>query len=162
MASEPLTTKSERENIVRPQGDKIESNLVPVTKGVGGAKEDDTVQDEEVMDEKNKWEELADKYDELADRVEQQLERDDQTEAQQPPMVQSPHKPTKEEWERHQLTHTPYEAWCPHCVAARAVRHKHPKLGRRPRMVNDNDGSTSGPIKSSMDYMYLYERDSGD
>ena len=33
--------------------------------------------------------------------------------------VPAPRQPTKEEIARHNLTHLPYRAWCPHCLAAR-------------------------------------------
>ena len=112
----------------------------------------------EVIGEQDKWEEFVDKYDEFVDRIEEQFEGKDKNEAQGPPMVKTFQKPTKAEWERHQLTHTPYEVWCPSCMAARAVRHKHPKKGRRHWLVNGNDGGSSGLVKISMDYMYLHER----
>ncbi len=36
-----------------------------------------------------------------------------------------PHQPTREEWDQHAITHTPYRAWCPHCLKSRAREDKH-------------------------------------
>ena len=38
------------------------------------------------------------------------------------------------------------------------MKHKHSKKGRRQAIVNECDGSESGPVKVSMDYFYLHER----
>ena len=45
-------------------------------------------------------------------------ERDDDVEeaGQRAVPVPSPDTPTREEYLRHCLTHTPYRSWCPHCV----------------------------------------------
>ena len=55
-------------------------------------------------------------------------------------------------------THTPYEAWCPHCVAARAVRRDHPSKKPKAHIVADTGESIEGPVTISMDYMYLHDR----
>ena len=53
------------------------------------------------------------------------------------PMVKALPKPTPNERERHQLTQTPYAALRPHRVAARVVRHKHPRKGRHTVLAPD-------------------------
>ena len=73
------------------------------------------------------------------------------------PMLKAPVKPTQEEWNKHQTTHTPFAAWCPHCLAARNVRRNHPKQGRKGRLVPDTE-TGEGPTKVSLDYMYLHDR----
>ena len=83
-------------------------------------------------------------------------------EARKPPVIQAPPQMTREEWMRHQVTHTPYAPSCRHCVAARAVRDRHPRRRRHHHLVPDIDGSHTGPNKISMDYMYLSERKNGD
>ena len=40
-------------------------------------------------------------------------------------MRRNPQEPTKEEVERHRLTHVPYRSWCPECVRARAKATPH-------------------------------------
>ena len=37
----------------------------------------------------------------------------------------APRQPTREEIARHNLTHLPYRAWCPHCLAARRPNSHH-------------------------------------
>ena len=39
--------------------------------------------------------------------------------------VKDPGLPSKEEYERHMVTHTPFRAWCPHCVRGEAVAKPH-------------------------------------
>ena len=75
-----------------------------------------------------------------------------------PPIVSAPPQMIKEEWGRHQATHTPYMVSCKHCAAARAVRMKHPKKRKHLVMIPDADGDHMGPANVSMDYMYLSER----
>lgn len=79
-----------------------------------------------------------------------------------PPIVLAPPRMTREAWERHQATHTPYLPSCKHCAAARATRRKHPKKRKHLVLVPDVDGQHMGLAKVSMDYMYLNERASGE
>ena len=74
-----------------------------------------------------------------------------------PPMAKPPPMPTKEQFERHQTTHTPFAPWCKDCSAARAVRQQHPPKGRKAIIVPDIQ-TGAGPTKVSIDYMYLHER----
>ena len=37
----------------------------------------------------------------------------------------SPMAPSRKEREQHELTHTPYRSWCPHCVRARGRNRAH-------------------------------------
>ena len=104
------------------------------------------------------WEKMQEKVDKLADQVTRHFEDEQQQGARKPPIVNTPPQPTKEEMEQHATTHTPYASWCRHCVAARAVRRKHPSKGRGAAIVPDVDKGIDGPIKVSMDYMYLHKR----
>ena len=113
--------------------------------------------EDENKEESNSWEVMAKKCEELETRLAEQFEDKEGEGRDAPPMVRAPSKPTKEEWERHQTTHTPYAAWCPHCAAARNVRRNHPTHGRQGKLVPDTDGE-DGPVKVSLDYMYLHER----
>lgn len=75
-----------------------------------------------------------------------------------PPIIRAPSQPTKEQWLSHQAIHTPYESWCPHGVAARALRRNHPSKRARAHVVPDTDASNDGPVAISMDYMYMHDR----
>ena len=144
-----MTNRYQRARTVRPIAKEHPTQLAPITEEAGGLAIDDR---EDVVEmDKNKWEELADRYDELVDRVNEQYGEPSEQKQQGPPMITPPREPTKEQWERHQLTHTPYEPWCKHCVAARAVRRKHPRQGRKHLIMQDRDGSSEGPVKLSMD-----------
>ena len=74
-----------------------------------------------------------------------------------PPMIKAPVKPTHDEWEHRQVTHTPYAPWCPHCLAARNARRGHPTHGCNGRIVQDTE-SGEGPSKVSVEHLYLHER----
>ena len=41
-----------------------------------------------------------------------------------------PNVPSKEEYDRHQLTHIPYRSWCPHCIRGRGKNAAHKKLDK--------------------------------
>ena len=47
--------------------------------------------------------------------------------------VPAPHQPTKEQIAQHNLTHLPYRAWCPHCLAARRPHSRHLSSKSQPR-----------------------------
>lgn len=81
-----------------------------------------------------------------------------ETDANHPPVLTAPRKMTKEQWERHRTTHTPYDPACQHCVVARAVVSNHPSNGRHNHLVPDTDGKLVGPTTASLDHMYLHER----
>ena len=56
----------------------------------------------------------------------------------------------KREREKHNLTHTPYRSWCPHCVRARGRGTQHRK----------GDGEQDGLIKrTAFDYFFLTRED---
>ena len=96
--------------------------------------------------------------DDLNVRVARHFEDANEDGKWKPPMVKSPLQPSREEWLQHQLTHTPYMPWCKHCIAARAVRANHQCARLRAQLVPDTDKSENGPVKISMDYMYIHER----
>ena len=39
--------------------------------------------------------------------------------------LMAPRSPTKEEWEKHSVSHIPFRSWCPHCVAGRGLERRH-------------------------------------
>ena len=63
-------------------------------------------QDPVDIDRKPVWEELQNKMEDLAVRVARHFEDGNDNRNWQPPMVAQPLQPTKDEWLRHQLTHT--------------------------------------------------------
>ena len=40
----------------------------------------------------------------------------------------APKEPSREEVDEHNVTHTPYRSWCPHCVSGRAKDYPHKRL----------------------------------
>ena len=68
-----------------------------------------------------------------------------------PRMLRAPHRVTKEEREAHEITHTPYRAWCRHCVRAR---------GRNsPHTCRSEEMKRQGVPKISLDYFFMSSRD---
>ena len=110
------------------------------------------------IDTRPAWEQLQDKAEELTKKVARHFEDQNDAEGENNPFVKPPPQPTAEEWERHQTTHTPYAAWCKHCNAARAVRRNHARIKQRAHITKDVDEDRDGPVKISLDYMYLHER----
>ena len=136
--------------------------LAPVDGGFGEREEEDHDGPNEREDAEHDWEKLADKYDQLEKKVKDYLDDQQDEGVREPPIINAPSNMTKEEWEKHQVTHTPYSSSCRHCVAARAVRYRHPRKRKHKHLVKDVDGSHEGPTKVSMDYMYLNERVKGE
>ena len=65
--------------------------------------------------------------------------------------IPSPIGPSREERERHNLTHTPYRAWCPHCVRARDRNNPH---------YQGKPGEQEGAVpRISFDYFFLTKED---
>ena len=128
------------------------NTLQPLIEESDGANEDNE------EDQDNEWKVVAEKADDIARRTVEYFDDDNGKEAQPPPMIKAPRQPTREEYERHQATHTPYAAWRIHCATARAVRTQHPSKGRNTIIVPDIDRGIIGPTKISMDSMYLHDR----
>lgn len=154
-----MTSGTQRESIVRPLKQKQPANILPIegsldASEINGMESEAT---EEGADEQGEVDEWKERVEELSRRVAQHFEDEHERNAVSPPGVRAPSQPTQTEWEQHQATHTPYRAWCPHCAAARAVRRQHPKHGRIGHVVPDVDGHKDGPIKISIDYMYLHD-----
>ena len=149
-----MIQKKERANTVRPQYELAEAYLNPVH---AKPKQDENEEADEGDEGQGQWEKMAQQYEELETRVVEQFEDVQRGNENGPPVVKVPNKPTKEEWERHQVTHTPFADWCPHCAAARNARRNHPSHGRKGKMVPDIEAG-EGPTTVSLDYMYLHER----
>ena len=175
-AGESIISETKRARTVRLD---IDVNLQPVyggarasgegkTEGAAASEEveqngepsQDQDREGEVIDTDTRpiWEKMQDKVEELADQVTRHFEDDNGRDGRKPPVIKAPLQPTREQFEQHQATHTPYAAWCKYCAAARAARRQHPKKGRGAMIVFDTDGNIDGPIKVSIAYMYLSER----
>ena len=149
----PITQKLERANTVRPQEEFTKESLNPLHDKPSESKPENA---EEESAGPDSWDAMARKFEEFETRLAEQFEARGE-EKRETPIVKAPETPTKEEWSRHQSTRTPYAAWCPHCVAARNARRKHPAHGRKNRIVPDVENG-DGPIKVSLDYKYFHER----
>ena len=62
----------------------------------------------------------------------------------------SPMTPSRQEREQHELTHTPYRAWCPHCVRAR---------GRNRAHKANKDPEKSTVPKIAFDYFFFSDEE---
>ena len=109
MAGSPMTNKKERVTTVRLQEDEIHKLLQPVAEGVDGDLEvEDRKHEEKALAGGNeeKVEELDSKYQQLKTKVEEYFDDQNGEQYRTPPMIKSPQQPTKEEYEKHQTTHT--------------------------------------------------------
>lgn len=78
----------------------------------------------------------------------------EEEQAQVPRVVCRPCKPTRAEWEAHQVTHWPYRSWCPHCVAGRAVASPH-----RCKSSADKEFQRDRVPTISLDHCFIGEQD---
>ena len=65
-----------------------------------------------------------------ADRDEEERGEGDGEEGREVKTKRGPKPPSETEWRKHRITHLPFRAWCPECVAAKAADAAHP--ARRP------------------------------
>ena len=150
----------ERAGVVSPTRGKEAHQLTHIMEEGDGLEKDEVEKIEVVEEECTQWGELVTTCDKLVDRIDEQFGKQTTPRPCGPAMAIPPLKPTREEWQRHQLTHThtPFQVWCPHCVPAKAVIRRHPEKGRHHERVPETDGSIEGPVKISMDFFYLHER----
>ena len=114
-----------REGTARPQTRDQEQQLYPVDVSLEGrGKEleeqdvDDTVEVQIVdTDARPVWEnieDLANTYEILETKVAEYVDDQEVSKLEGFPVVKIPSTPTREEHQRHQVTHTPYAPWCRH------------------------------------------------
>ena len=106
MAGAPLTNSTGKDCTVRPKWDDNKCRLATMSEEAGELPEEEMVEQVVVDKETAQWEELVDRYDELMETFNEQFGRADEPKVKGPPMVTPPPKPIREEWEKHQLTHT--------------------------------------------------------
>ena len=134
MAGPTIAARRQRARTVRPKEDATRGLIQPIIEEKSGDLEgDEENNQEEGLEDgiRETIESSEEKYQELKDQVEEHLDDENAQSYRQPPIAKAPQQPTAEEFERHQITHTPYAPWCKHCLAARAGRSPHPSQGRR-------------------------------
>ena len=149
-----MTNMWKRAPTVRPKSGFTKTDVNPIHNGQSG---DDAEKEKEAEMEQEQWKTVTEKIEDLETKVIEQFEDEAGQQRDGPPIIKTPVKPTKEEWERHQTTHTPFAPWCQHCLAARNARRSHPARGGKGRIVPDTEIGEC-PTKISLDYMYLHER----
>ena len=107
MACTTSISKREKEIIIRPPRNNDPDILAPINNEFG-----DLDGDNETAETQDEWEELADKCEDLENRIHEYLDDESNAETKNPPIVKSPPAMTKEEWERHPVTHTPFVIAC--------------------------------------------------
>ena len=85
-----------------------------------------------------------DEIDELGARVDQLFREHAETDIEKMPMVRNPNDPTKDEVERHELTHANFKPWRAHCQAGLAQRDRHMRkspqgINRHPNTMSNDD-----------------------
>ena len=77
-------------------------------------------------------------------------------EARHPAMPRNPGRPTRIEWEEHQLLHWPYRSWCKHCVRGKAHASPHKTKSEQER----EERRDSGIPTISYDHCFMGSADS--
>ena len=140
-----MTNRVQRAHSVIPQN---EESLQPLH-GKGGASGDEDTEAAKENESgvlKKEWQQVSDEVEKLAEKVNIHFEDANGSEKKKLPITKAPPQPIAEKVEQHQATHTPYAAWCRHCVAARAVRRQHPHRGRGAMIAPDVDNDLKGQI----------------
>ena len=105
--------------------------------------------------EKDEAEELVHRAEELTRRVEELEEKVIRDEGRRPIVSPVPDRPTEEELEEHNATHSPPQPWCPYCVQGTGTREPH-RRSRKP--VPDVETQLDEVPTISVDFMYLHEK----
>ena len=108
-----MTKQSQRAISARPRRNTPEDLVAPIQTNIGDLEAKSEVeteavgkQEEENRGEEHQWQEVQNKVEDLNVRMARYFEDANDAEAWKPPMIKTPLQPTKEEWMRHQLTHT--------------------------------------------------------
>ena len=98
--------RRQRATAVRPQEFEARKIIAPVDGGFGERNEGACDGPSDEGGAKAEWEELADKCDQVEKKVKEHLEDQQDLGVIDPPIINAPPKMPKEEWEKHQVTHT--------------------------------------------------------
>ena len=149
-----MTRMWKRVLTVRPNIGFTKTDVNPIRSGQSEV-EAENVKEAEM--EQEQWKTVKENIEELETNIAEQFEDEMRQQRGGPPIIKALAKPTRNEWERHQTTRTPFVLWCQHCLAARNVRRSRPSRGRKGMLVPDAE-TGEGPTKISFDYMYFHER----
>ena len=111
MAGTPIASVKEGVSTVRPHTESQMQPLYPIEELLGVREAEVKGQEGASGEETKKWEELADKYEQLEDKVARYFENEDKHPESGPPIVKTPTAPTKDEYDKHQVTHAPFAPW---------------------------------------------------
>ena len=98
---------------IRPPKGQDHDELYPIQEDKSGDLEAETDRAEGGLasEEADKeWATMEEKVEDLQKSLSEHFEDANDRTEQGPPMIRAPRQPTEEEWNRHQTTHTPYEA----------------------------------------------------
>ena len=113
-AGKPIALEKQRASAVRPHVNETAKLLQPLNQEKSGDFENggNIEEPEATWDgEGDPVEQMEEKYQELKNKMEEYFDDENGKNCKETPMVKSQSQPTKEEYERHQTTHTPYAAW---------------------------------------------------
>ena len=102
-----MIAQEKRVTAVRPNNHEAKKILAPMDGGLGDHGMEAHDGHNEDGGAKSEWEELADKYNKLEEKVRDYLDDQQNGGTREPPVVSAPPRMSKDEWERHQVTHTP-------------------------------------------------------
>ena len=128
MARKPIADRKQRARTVRFRETNTGSNLHALQGSESGDMEAEQIEERQENGdggEQEQMEKLDAKYQQLRDKMEEYFEDEHGKQQRVPPMVKVPKSQIREEYERHQVTHTPFAIWCKHCVAASVIKTKH-------------------------------------
>ena len=129
---------------VSPPVDHVTNRFCPVEGELGDQKDEEEADEETWPDEeRTQLEKISETHEQFNQQVEEHVDTENHQADRKVPILKAPVQPTREQWERHQATHTPFEFRRKRCQAGRAVRHKHPSKGRKTAIAPDIEGNRS-------------------
>ena len=138
--------------------DNAHVNCYPVEGELGGQRnEEEASAGTAPEEEKTAMEEIAATYEQVKQQVETRFDMESRQRDRRIPVLKAPALFTKEHWEQHEATHTPFQLWCKHCKVVRAVRRPHPSKGRRFMVVFDVERGIDMFVEFSIGYMHFRE-----
>ena len=147
-----MTKEHQRVVTARPRSINTRNFINPLHEDSGEAgAEKDAVREGQC----EAWEETVKKIEELETKVTEHFEQQGQENQRSPPVIKAPAKPTQEQWERHQVTHTHTICTLVPPLSCGKKCEAQPSIERK-RRTNSAGHRVRGRCYQSLDGIYVF------
>ena len=119
-------------------------------------REEEQVEEQEQEEEQVEEQEQEEEF--WCRPCEEEDDRGEGEEGRTPVRMATPCRPSKQEREEHDLTHTPFRAWCKYCVMGRARMNQHRRKLERGEETTEEEERGKVP-RMDMDYFFMSQED---